>query len=163
LKSSKESCDTLLIRSNVSWELGYSDYWFDVNQSYGDSSAKILVCSTAANPGQNSRMQPLYVTGYNTIPVIQDGLSFGVENINDVTISISPNPVSTFADISISGLPSMNRIYLTLIDLTGRTVYKSNFTTLDFRIERGQIPSGMYLLQIKIGDEKLLQTKIIFE
>ena len=102
--------------------------------------------------------------GTKTFYVKQWGNFYGIENKSQTMVSISPNPIKTFADISVSGFPSKTMFVLTVSDLTGRTVFQSTFELPLYRFERGQIPSGMYILKVNalIGD-KSVQAKIVLE
>ena len=64
-------------------------------------------------------------------------------------IHIFPNPVSTQGNILIDNLDLTTNPEIVILDLYGRQVFHSLIQTNPFIINRGNIPAGMYMINIK--------------
>jgi Secretion system C-terminal sorting domain len=79
------------------------------------------------------------------------------------TFSIYPNPVSNSATIS-TGFDSGTTTEYSLVDMTGRTVIqKSRVNTPSFEIQKGNLPAGVYLLELQNNNNnEISRQKIVF-
>jgi hypothetical protein len=80
----------------------------------------------------------------------------------EFSISLYPNPAASCFTIRLSD-PSTAIDNLKLFDLTGRVVKQvSPAENSEIKIQRDDLPSGIYLVKIKSGEQEQL-TKVIFE
>ena len=84
-----------------------------------------------------------------------------LQNIND--INIYPNPFTETATVNINGQLKMNNCELSIYDVYGREVRKLSTVNYPFSIQRGDLPSGVYFLQLKtsagIANKKIIIQK----
>lgn len=74
---------------------------------------------------------------------------------------IYPNPASTIINISLEGSNNQAAI-ITLYDATGRSVKNISTTSTNLSIDRGELRSGIYFIDVMIGNKRLTK-KIILE
>ncbi len=88
-----------------------------------------------------------------------------IETLNsDYSIRIFPNPFSDFATIEVNGLSAKDNYRLEMMDILGRKVRElKSFDNGEWRIERGDLESGLYLIRVLeeenrriLGSEKIL-------
>lgn len=72
-------------------------------------------------------------------------------------LSIQPNPAVTYALLQLQGLPADAEWQVELLDGLGRPVLREQAVGSSWRLERGALPSGLYLLRV-LRDGKLLGT-----
>jgi hypothetical protein len=92
------------------------------------------------------------------------GIFLGINNVGTVpwNISIFPNPASDHIQIKISE-PIHSSIYIEIIDLSGRVLFKEYYQTSEnIIISKGGISSGEYLLKLTT-EENSITKKIIFK
>ena len=75
-------------------------------------------------------------------------------------IRVYPNPVTDHLNINL-GINSLHIRSVELIDMTGRTVLQMQIKNSIVRIQKGQLKSGAYILQLK-GD-KLLNKQVMIQ
>ncbi len=90
-------------------------------------------------------------TGYDKIPLIDDG------------INIFPNPASSQMTVSVD---NENVLYFDIIDHTGRQIFKSNSgtgncPTCQTNVNTTGFPSGLYIINFYLTNNKVLSKKII--
>ncbi|MDD4604153.1 MAG: T9SS type A sorting domain-containing protein [Bacteroidales bacterium] len=76
------------------------------------------------------------------------------------TISVFPNPVTDNATLEITGIENKNDIYVSMYNLMGKKVY-SSFGTERIKIFKRDLPSGIYLYRISLGNSMIGQGKVI--
>lgn len=85
--------------------------------------------------------------------------------INELTsensVLIYPNPASAIINISLSNFGNSSAI-INMYDVTGKIVKAVSTTEKTLSIERGDLRSGIYFIQLRIGD-KILTKKIVLE
>jgi uncharacterized repeat protein (TIGR01451 family) len=98
-------------------------------------------------------------TALNTIDY-----SVSVENLEagNVVVALQPNPFKDFTTIKITGLND-DVLKLNIINLLGEVVYSENSTANVFNISRGNLPSGIYLFEVKQQDKVIGKGKMIAE
>ena len=87
----------------------------------------------------------------------------GIAENGTETFSIYPHPVSGSATIS-TGFESGTITEFSLFDMTGRMVIqKSRVNTPNFEIQTGNIPAGVYLLEVQNNKHnEIIRQKIVF-
>ena len=77
------------------------------------------------------------------------------------SVLIYPNPASTIININIENF-SNSETAITMYDVTGRIVKNVSTTEKSLSIDRGDLRSGIYFVQVLIAD-KVLTKKIVLE
>ncbi len=89
-------------------------------------------------------MLALQLPGYQQIGVSEN-------NNIDAQLSVYPNPATSQLTIKLDDNTEINSVEL--MTLAGQVVYsQSNIGTNEVTIERGNLSSGLYLVNIKVGD-----------
>ena len=83
------------------------------------------------------------------------------EIVESNTMTIYPNPASTIINISLSDLKN-NEAYFTMYDCTGKMVRHFSSSLRENSLDRGNLPSGIYFINVLIGDNQLTK-KIILQ
>jgi hypothetical protein len=85
----------------------------------------------------------------------------GIEIVKNNTVSIYPNPTNGILHV---GLPQnyQGNIVASIIDLTGRTIYKNRMANGNFTINTTSWSKGLYLLQLN-NNGKLENYKVLVE
>ena len=78
----------------------------------------------------------------------------GTEQFNKTQFSIYPNPVTSMLNISLEKMDVTDYI---ITDMTGKTIQKGTFKTLENTIEVGDLSSGMYGIKIGNTTQKFLK------
>jgi len=73
-----------------------------------------------------------------------------VEDLNNRTIDVYPNPASTY--IIVYNYRDITNRTIEIVDLNGKIISRQKITGIASRIETGSIPNGLYVL--KVVDEK---------
>lgn len=80
----------------------------------------------------------------------------GQDILSDVKVRIYPNPADDFINIEVVGLSSPSELSYRLLSLSGQIVKlnsKAGTGTQNLQISVGDLPSGMYLLEIEIDGQ----------
>jgi hypothetical protein len=96
----------------------------------------------------------------NIVPV--NRILSSSDSVDAKQFKIYPNPLTTIAAIEFPYDPTQN-YQLSIIDLTGNTIYQKPINSGNFLIERGNLKEGMYILQVagkKIFRKKLMIKKV---
>jgi hypothetical protein len=81
-----------------------------------------------------------------------------------VQVSVIPNPVSSGAEIRITGTQPGAGFRITLFDLTGQVVQRFDGASSTVAFNRGSLKPGLYLLQVTGADGKVFVTsRIVIE
>jgi hypothetical protein len=147
------SLDTLYVTSNTTFELICTPCpsWFLPSTYIGTGTEIVRFASFEDNLDSAVRMAVVTFTGpagSKDIVVTQKGKTAGFGTRNTFGVKLSPNPVRESAVLSFSGMPGIREKHLTLFDYTGRVVYQSRFTSLEYQFQRGSLPPGIYLLKV---------------
>lgn len=112
---------------------------------YFDANAPIITNKTVHRVGEN------FVTVGTWAPVLP-GLSLGIR----------PNPATDHAYLSLKGLPNTNDWDLEILDALGRPVLRQTVSgSTEYRLERGQLPSGTYLIRLSQAGRSLGTGKLM--
>jgi uncharacterized delta-60 repeat protein len=120
----------------------YSYSWTKDGESFGSSDSVIEVNqsgiyqATAISNGETSFSQELIIT-------VED--CTGLNEINNSTISVYPNPTTSFLNFSIPNIQSTN---YQIFDISGRIVLSSSIHNQE-AIDVSGLLSGLYLIQLK--------------
>jgi type IX secretion system substrate protein len=97
------------------------------------------------------------ITRNNTrrqVLTVQENLSAGVsESAGTASIGIFPNPAANFVTVSFPG--SAKGCIVTLIGIDGRkahTLYEGDATGADLKLSVEDVPEGVYVLELAIGN-----------
>ena len=72
-----------------------------------------------------------------------------------------PNPVAQTAVLELRGLAGKQDWQVELRDVTGRLVHSDHASGEQWHFERGQLPAGMYLLQVRSNGQLLGSGKVV--
>lgn len=135
-----------VLRSKVGFALWLADF-----EGFGSSK----VYSLAIN-GIN-----LYAgteLGLYKIPL--SAMSLGIEDLkeNDLVVEIFPNPFTSSVNLKIKNLHviSNHDLQFSLFDLSGCEVYKTKLCSQSTKLQKNNLPTGMYFYQVK-SETKILQ------
>ena len=81
----------------------------------------------------------------------------GNNSFNKVTFSISPNPLTSFTTIKVSN--SNGSVQLRIYDILGKLVKTVNSNTNEFTLQKENLESGVYMLNIYAEDGSFQDTK----
>ncbi|MPM59689.1 hypothetical protein SDC9_106535 [bioreactor metagenome] len=85
----------------------------------------------------------------------------GVSGINDeenIKISISPNPATDFVSITTDETPSQ----ISILNITGQVVQTINPVSAQTNIATNQLPSGVYFVKVN-SNNRIITRKFIIE
>lgn len=103
-------------------------------------------------------------TYFHTIGI--DFLEFRVitstNDFSPIHLAVTPNPVGQFAVIKVDNKDNSTGIFQ-LFDMQGKQVAAYNFTGNEFRLERGALPSGMYLFEVAANGTSLGNGKLVIK
>ena len=119
-----------------------------IGSSHADAKAVVLQTDgkiIAAGRVHNGANNDLMVARYNS------DLTLGIGQIeNENLLSVFPNPFESQTTINFNEL--QHNTIIKIIDVNGREIKKANFTGRQMIIEKGEMKTGIYFLQIT--DEK---------
>ncbi|MDO8369051.1 MAG: hypothetical protein Q7T20_19800 [Saprospiraceae bacterium] len=72
-----------------------------------------------------------------------------------------PNPVAQTALLELRGIEGLQEWQVELRDATGRSVRSANASGEQWRFERGELPAGLYLLQVRSNGQLLGSGKVV--
>jgi hypothetical protein len=81
---------------------------------------------------------------FNTTFIVNDESS--IEDVRNLEMTISPNPTSDIIDVNI---PDNTQAKYTIFDINGRLVQSGQMQGSYARLQIGQLPSGVYMLDVK--------------
>ena len=79
-----------------------------------------------------------------------DPFVYGTVGINDldlVEMGIAPNPVYETATVVLNDAFEGQNITIRLLDIAGKTVWVDQTNSAVYNFQRGQVPSGTYILE----------------
>jgi uncharacterized delta-60 repeat protein len=122
--------------------------WCSIMQTDG----KLLISGMSTDIPNNLNYYP-FVRLYSTFTSISEVIS---ENI---TASVFPNPANNYFNLEFSPQINLPDVY-EIIDLYGKTIVKGKIISQNTKINIEQLPSSVYLLQIKRKGEIIGSKKI---
>lgn len=121
------------------------------------------------NPNFDNALAPSWqasiisVAPNGTPGAINSNTILGINNnvITDLTINLFPNPMENETTITIKGDYLISNGVLKVSDLLGRTIYSKKFKTNRIPLTKGNINTGVYLIELFdnnqfIGSKKLI-------
>lgn len=150
------------------WEYWDSTYW---NQFPHPSGGTFHSVGLMTNPDMSRTKELAYIDSALAFIVPRIVCSMGLANCNLATASpeqletgsvqVFPNPSSDFVNIR-SQIAGSTISSVTVMDLNGRVLRQYNgLKTMEFRMEKGEMASGMYLLQVQTLKGALTQKLVI--
>jgi hypothetical protein len=92
------------------------------------------------------------------IVVINDNDVIGVEELNETSFSISPNPASNELNISFATI--QQNVSINIFDESGKLVLNQQVSGQQHRIDISELAFGNYTVAIQVGNEKYTKTFI---
>jgi len=136
---------------------------FNINLTYVDSlnypdTCVIVLQASGANPSVNDYLwvDNLALTGSVPVVTLPDPNPVGLlESAKAMTgLNIYPNPAENLLHVKATFLVN-DLLIISLFDVTGKKVFTKTFTVVagDFSdcIQLGQLPSGLYQVQLIVG------------
>lgn len=153
------------LKWNVAQEQNTKEY---VVERSNDQSSWSAVSSVAAS-GNNSYgaedRSPAQGTNYYRLKMVDADGSFtysdikSVVNANGFAVSISPNPASTFINVTLSGNNGPSRVMMS--DMNGKMVYNEMTNEPKVQINSSSFAKGMYIIKVINGNETLVNKVIV--
>ena len=78
-------------------------------------------------------------------------------------LRIMPNPVTQTAILELRGLDGLSEWQVELIDATGRPVRSATANSAQWQFHRGDLPAGLYLLQVRSNGQVLGTGKLLLK
>ena len=132
--------------ANLPWQVLHHEEWIHIDQVKSDLLGKVVFTVEPAQGGARSGKLSLSA-GSKTFDIVINQANVVTSNENDIVLSalnIYPNPATDF--IMVEG--AIEAFQLT--DLTGKMMLTGqNRHNNVVRIETGDLPKGIYLLQLK--------------
>ena len=79
--------------------------------------------------------------------IIYKNLTPGIEEINDISVSVSPNPANERIEINLRGI-TVNGYSISVFDINGKVVGKFKINANHFVLERNHLAAGEYIFEI---------------
>jgi len=76
-------------------------------------------------------------------------------------LRLLPNPVAQTAVLELQGMEGLSNWQLDLLDATGRTVRSADAFGNQWTFERGNLPAGLYLLQVRVKGQVVGTAKAV--
>ena len=93
---------------------------------------------------------------------LNNDCSLGIDDLNNIMVSVVPNPMKTKTTIKVSN--NIGPIKLVVYDLLGREIIYKESNSNKFILEKGNLTSGLYILRIDALDGSVLHTqKLVVE
>lgn len=77
----------------------------------------------------------------------------------DISVSVFPQPIQSQAHFQIRGVPEQ-AVQMQLYDLSGRLMRQQSYESIQFMMESGHLPAGLYIYSLRLEDGRLLQGKL---
>ena len=108
----------------------------------------------------------------NTGDIVKDTMQLTVSSsrLSDTTYSINefkvyPNPVFDIATISITTINANTKVYLSLLDVSGKLVINKEYITAQrdtfLKVDMSNLSNGYYILVLKFDDGRTISTKVM--
>ncbi len=137
-------------------------------ESHGFVSYKIKALSNLAQGTQIKNTASIYfdfnepIVTNTTLNTIDISLSVDVLNKGNVSITLAPNPMRDFTNISIAGATDAP-IYLEVRDMAGRLVQQQISESNLLHVDRNSMAAGLYVYQLKQNNVVIGKGKMIAE
>ena len=105
-----------------------------------------LAAGAVAGHGARIFSDNLQLVGYDA----SDNTTFTIDDLDDFTLNLYPNPVKNTATITASETVEMIRIY----DITGRMVKQENPNKTEFSLDVADLSKGAYIVKLSVGNKE---------
>jgi pectin methylesterase-like acyl-CoA thioesterase len=150
------STKTFDITSNVSWIVKSDKNWLTVSKSSGFDNSTITL-KASENAGTSSRSATVKVSGSGVadqiITVTQNATATGINDINENTLKIFPNPAKDLVNIQRESSKSEKLI---ITDINGKKIFEKKLTATKESVDISSLSSGVYILNVGDAQTKLL-------
>jgi hypothetical protein len=166
IAAAANSHETFDINSNLTWIVSSSENWLSTSSTSGYGNANITL-TALENTLPTTRTAFVTVSGSGVndliIAVIQDGISTGIDKVENGNMIILPNPTTGLIEISLKQ-PSESNYDIEVFKIFGDKIMSKKIfkTEKSAQIDLTEFPSGMYLLIIRSKNISYM-TKIIKE
>ncbi len=101
------------------------------------------------------------INGFNhgTPGILNSDCSLGVEEFNEVLVSVYPNPMKTTTTIVVSN--NTSPLQLVVYDMLGRELKVLETNNNKFTLDKGNLKSGIYILKLVVTDQSIIQTEML--
>nr|MBX2871334.1 T9SS type A sorting domain-containing protein [Saprospiraceae bacterium] len=76
-----------------------------------------------------------------------------------ISVLVFPQPIREQAQFHIQGVPEQ-AVQLQLFDLSGRLMREQSYENIQFTLDSGHLPAGLYIYSLRLEDGRLLQGKL---
>jgi hypothetical protein len=83
--------------------------------------------------------------------------NLGVDDFNNIEVTIFPNPMNTVTTIMVTN--SVSQLKLAVYDLLGREIIQMESNSNIFTLEKGNLTSGLYILKITTDENTIVHTE----
>lgn len=143
---------------------------FVVERSADQSNWSVVTTVSAANNSNGANYaaedrSPAQGTNYYRLKMVDNDGSHAYSDIksvvfsNSFAVSISPNPASTFINVTLSGSNGSSRVMVS--DINGKIVYNELTTAPKLQISTSNFARGMYIVKVINGNETLTNKVIV--
>ncbi|MCH8903396.1 MAG: T9SS type A sorting domain-containing protein [Bacteroidetes bacterium] len=150
---------------------GYNDYFYDFELT---QDSGFIICGSVNREAGNTNTQEVWFIKLDSLGLCDSLYCYPDSddtNINEVAldnkdkIKIYPNPFSTFTTIEIlEGYKTGKKLSLTLYNLMGTEVKRiENISSNKFRINRDNLPSGLYFYRFADRDQTIATGKLAIQ
>jgi hypothetical protein len=140
--------DTIVIRGGEDGQ-----QWMTIGNFLSDSLSQITFVDSGF--AQNYDRSYYYIDDVSVIAL--DSVPDGVSEMETIHLSVYPNPSSQFVQIHTRSFMHMLR----LLDIRGREVMVREVGGRKHTLELGDIPSGMYFLEVTDNEGRMATERII--
>jgi uncharacterized repeat protein (TIGR01451 family) len=152
----------MLPDSNINEPASHGFFKFRISQKADVDLGSVIPNSAAIYFDFNS---PIITNTYeHTIGIdfIEARVITSVNEINPLTMKISPNPATASARIKIGGAFHKKGLFQ-LYDLNGRQVASYSFSGNEFQLDRGDLAEGMYLFKVHTDGQLMGTGKLVIK
>lgn len=79
---------------------------------------------------------------------------FLVDSIHSIQATIFPNPTYGLVNVALNGLPPKEIVYSKVFDVSGHLITEQVSTDTQFVLDFASYTSGIYMVQIIVGNEE---------
>jgi hypothetical protein len=146
------STATFNITSNVNWTITNPETWITVSSTsgYGD---KTITLTAQENTEAASRTSTVTISSIGLtnkiVTVTQEGIATGINEIENNSIKIYPNPAKDYLMVDVLDYSNMQDYSIKIINQLGKIVFETIVTQPQYEIDLSSWSGkGIYFLQI---------------
>ncbi len=133
--------------------------WLDCNNGYAIISGETNQFFTPSNNGYYAVM--ITDNGCVDTSVCVNIFSVGIEEINELSVDIYPNPFNSQTTISFRA--EQNNMTIIITDAVGKEIKTINFTGKELLITKDEMNEGIYFVQIINEKKNISNRKIVIQ